>query len=223
MVAILFDMDGVILDGPRTASHVYEDAVTAALATFGVDPTQAQRQQLGQHDPAAVRAACHKLGIDPDRFWARKDGYASAGTHDRIRTEDRPVYDDVDTIATLARSHSTGLVTNNRHETALFVADYVTREFGGRFDVVRGRDPTFEGFRRIKPDPYYIDDALDELGVDDGLYVGDRRSDVTAGRAAGLETAFLRRPHNRDVECPADATYELQSLSALEEIVGERG
>ncbi len=218
-MAILFDMDGVILEGPRSHTQVYEDAVTAALATLGVDPTPAQRQTLTEHDPDRVRTECGRLGIDPDRFWALRDGYASAGTHHRLRTGRRAIYDDVDAIAELGSQTAIGLVTNNRHETAVFVADLLKRDVGASFDVVRGREPTVDGFRRLKPDPYYIEDALAELGVDSGLYVGDRHEDVTAGTAAGLETAFLRRPHNRSVACPTAATYELESLSALANVV----
>ncbi len=216
---ILFDMDGVFLEGPRTAPQVYDEAADSALDTLNVDPTLAQRRMLRSHEIDAVVTECNRLGIDPDRFWALKETYASAGTHDRLRSGERGLYDDVDAIADLPSRTSIGLVTNNRHETALFVADYLRTEFGAPFDVVRGRDPTFEGYRRRKPDPYYIDQALAELDATDGIYVGDRHKDVAAGAAAGLETAFLRRPHNHDRECPTAATYELDSLSALTEIV----
>lgn len=219
MVPILFDMDGVILEGPRTDSQVYDDAADAALATLDADPTPAQRRTLRRHDVDGVVAACTELGIDPDRFWRVKEHYASAGTHDRIRSGERALYDDVDAIADLAERTSIGLVTNNRHETAEFVADYLKTEFGTTFDVVRGRDPTLEGYRRRKPDPYYLERALAELDVDEGVYVGDFPKDVTAGTAAGLETAFLRRPHNRGLECPANATNELESLSELGDVV----
>lgn len=216
---ILFDMDGVILEGPRTDSQVYDDAADAALAALDADPTPAQRRILRTHDLDAVELTCDELGIDPDRFWELKETRASAGTHERIRSGDRPLYDDVDAIADLAARTLIGLVTNNRHETALFVAEYLESEFGATFDVVRGREPTFEGYRQGKPDPYYVEQALAELDADGGVYVGDFPKDVTAGRTAGLETAFLRRPHNRGLDCPAEATYELESLRELGDIV----
>ncbi|MFC4544249.1 HAD family hydrolase [Halosolutus amylolyticus] len=214
MEPVLFDMDGVILEGPRTDPQVYDDAADAALADLGADPTPAQRRSLRQHDLEGVEATCTDLGIDSDRFWRLKEHYASVGTHERIRSGDRGLYD-VDAIADLGGRTTIGLVTNNRHETATFVADYLESEFGVAFDVVRGREPTFEGYRRRKPDPYYLERALGDLGVEGGLYIGDFPKDVTAGTAAGLETALLRRPHNRGLERPADATYELESLAAL--------
>lgn len=223
---ILFDMDGIILDGPRTDPQVYADAADDALAELGASPTQAQRRDLRQHGTELVADRCTELGIDPDRFWELKERYASEGTHDRLRSGDRACYDDTDVLAALADRTTIGLVTNNRHRTAEFVADH----FGFEFGVVRGRDPTFEGYHRRKPDPYYIEDALAELGLradgerkrkGHGLYVGDFEKDVTAGTAAGLETAFVRRQHNRGLERPADATYELESLTELPGVLDE--
>ncbi|MDF9745692.1 HAD family hydrolase [Natrinema salsiterrestre] len=215
MTVVLFDMDGVILEGLRTDPQVYADAADAALAELDADPTPPQRRDFRNHDEERIRTHCTELGIDPSQFWERKEAYASSGTHDRLRSGERDPYDDIDAIRDLGDRTAIGLVTNNRHETAEFVADY----FGFDFDVVRGRDPTFDGYDRRKPDPYYIEDALADLGVTDGLYVGDSVTDVTAGHAAGLETAFLRRPHNRDRERPPNATHELESLTELPSIV----
>ncbi|RKD95300.1 HAD family hydrolase [Halopiger aswanensis] len=238
-VPICFDMDGIILEGPRTAPQVYDDAADAALEELGAEPTPNQRRALRSQDIAAIREHCAELGLEPDQFWTLKERYASEGTHERLRSGARGLYDDIDAIRTLADRAGTtvGLVTNNRHETAEFVADFVDIPF----DVVRGRDPTIDGFRRRKPGPYYLEDALarldaaetdsvpadgtgDGTGAPRGLYVGDSPKDVVAGTKLGLETAFIRRPHNRDRERPADATYDLESLTALLdlEIVAER-
>ena len=212
---ILFDMDGVILEGPRTDPQVYADAADDALADLGAEPTPSQRADLRRHDLERVRTNCEALDVDPARFWALKEEYASRRTHERVRSGDRSCYDDVDAIADLAERTTVGLVTNNRHATAEFVADYVDVEF----DVVRGRRPTFESYRRRKPEPAFIENALSELGASDGLYVGDSVKDVTAGRAAGLEAAFLRRSHNRDVATPAGAVAELESLTGIESVL----
>lgn len=211
---VLFDVDGVILEGPRTDPQVYADATDAALAELGVTPSRAQRRDLGSSDLEAVADRCAELGIDPTTFWAAKERHASAGTHERIRSGERSRYEDSDVIDDLTERTTTALVSNNRHATAAFVADYYDFDF----DAVRGRDPTFEGYRRRKPDPYYLERTLEGLGIDDGVYVGDSPKDVVAGRQAGLETAFVQRPHNRDREVP-DPTYELDSLWELDRLL----
>ncbi|MFC6717140.1 HAD family hydrolase [Natrialbaceae archaeon GCM10025810] len=223
MQAICFDMDGVILEGPRTDPNVYADAADEALVALGAEPTADQRRDLRRNRADAVRERCDALEIEPSEFWSLKERYASEGTHERVRSGERGAYDDVDAIADLCSRDRplTALVTNNRHATARFVDDHFS--FG--FDAVRGRDPTIEGYERRKPDPHYLKRTLDELGVDvaDGdraLYVGDSEKDVVAGRAAGLETAFLRRPHNRTVTPEPPATYELESLADLYDVVG---
>lgn len=208
-------MDGVILEGPGTDPQVYADAADTALEDLGAEPTPDQRDDLRRHDLENVTTHCRTLGIDAAAFWKLKDEYASETTHDLIRSGERGLYDDIDAINELADRTTVGLVTNNRHATAEFVADYVPIEF----DVVRGRRPTFDDYRRRKPDPDFIDDALSELGVSDGLYVGDSRKDVTAGRAAGLEPIYLRRSHNRHVDRPADAAAVVDSLAALPAVV----
>jgi len=217
MTTVLFDMDGVILEGPRTDPQVYADAADAALAELDAEPTPAQRRDFKNHDTERIRAYCEELEVDLARFWKLKETYASSGTHDRLRSGERGIYEDVGAIRELTDRTTTGLVTNNRHETAEFVAEFV----GIDFDIVRGRDPTLEGYERRKPAPYYLEEALADLGVSDGLYVGDSPKDVVAGRAAGLETAFLRRSHNRERECPPNATYELESLAEVLSVIDE--
>ncbi|WP_440766005.1 HAD family hydrolase [Natronorubrum sp. DTA7] len=212
---ILFDMDGVILEGPGTDPQVYADAADAALDELGAEPTPAQRADLRRHDLEHIRDHCDALGIDAAAFWRLKDEYASETSHELIRSGERGLYNDIDALAGLADRTTLGLVTNNRHATAEFVADYVPVEF----DVVRGRRPTFDDFRRKKPEPNFIDDALSELGVDNGCYVGDSHKDVTAGRAAGLEPIYLRRPHNRHVDQPTEAAAVVDSLAALPVVV----
>ncbi|ELY71413.1 HAD family hydrolase [Natrinema versiforme] len=217
MTAVLFDMDGVILEGPRTHPQVYADAADAALDDLGVDPTPSQRRDFREHDHERIRRHCRDLEIDLAQFWKQKETHASSGTHDRLRSGERGTYDDIDAIHELGERTAIGLVTNNRHETAEFVADY----YGFEFDVVRGRDPTVKGYERRKPDPSYIEEAFEALDVTSGIYVGDSVTDVTAGHAAGLETAFLRRPHNR--EQSVDATHDLASLTELASLLESDG
>ncbi len=215
MEAILFDMDGVILEGPRTDPQVYADATEQALTELGVDPTAAQCEKFRKFDTDAIADTADAHGIDPDEFWKLRDYRASALTHERVRSGKRDIYDDIEALYDLADRTSIALVTNNRHKTAEFVEDHF--EFG--FEAVRGRDPSMDGYRRRKPNPAYLEETLEELDVDGGLYVGDSGVDITAGHNAGLETAFVRRPHNRSSELPAEPAYELESLTELLDVL----
>lgn len=78
---------------------------------------------------------------------------------------------------------------------------------------------TVESLRRKKPEPYYLDRALDELGAETALYVGDSEHDVVAAHEAGIEAAFLRREHNATASLSVTPEYELAGLGALPTIV----
>jgi phosphoglycolate phosphatase-like HAD superfamily hydrolase len=200
---------------------VYEAAAGDALADLGVDASEDLCAKLGAFVLHEVREGCATLDIDLDEFWALRDRHASRRAHEGLRNGHRGVYDDARTIDALADEVPLGLVSNNRHDTVVFVADH----FGFDFEVVRGRDPTVPGFERLKPDPYYLEDAittfqqrtgLDPRGPDSrALYVGDRETDVQVGDQVGFETAFVRRPHNADVDLSVTPTYELDALDSL--------
>lgn len=215
---LCLDMDGVLLVGPGTPPALYTAAASAALAELvpDTDPSAETCAILG-NDGYTDRFEdhCHRLGVDPRACWRLKDEHASRLAHERIRSGEHGVYDDVAAIRDLVSTHRSALVSNNRQATVEFVASYLDLDF----DVVRGREPTPGAYRRRKPRPDFIEAALAELEVAGGIYVGDRPTDVVAATRAGLEPAFLRRPHNRDVELPTEATYELTSLWDLPDAV----
>lgn len=208
-------MDGVILKGPSTDPSVYDRAADAVIDALQLEPTPKQRRNLRDHGYATVEAACSALGVDPADFWRRKEAHASRLTADRIRSGERGLYEDIDVLPELADRTTLGLVSNNRHATAEFVADYISAPF----TATRGRDPTPTGFRRRKPKPHYLLETLAELEIETGLYVGDRKTDVLAAERAGLEAAYLRREHNADEPLPPGAAYELESLTDLVRIL----
>ncbi|ELY52164.1 HAD family hydrolase [Natronococcus jeotgali] len=215
---ILLDMDGVVLEGPGTPQSVYDRAADAAVDELGLEPTDRQRAGLRSHGYESVESACAALGTDPREFWRQKEEAASRLAAERIRSGERAFYGDVAALESLAERATLALVSNNRHETATFVADHLSAPFA----AARGREPTPEGFRRRKPNPHLLEETLAELGVETGLYVGDRETDAVAAERAGLEAAYLRRSHNADGPLPEAVTYELEGLDDLREVPAER-
>ncbi len=208
--AILFDMDGVVLEGRSTDPSVYADAADAALDRLGVEPTPDQRRTLRSHGYDGIERCCRSLGVEPSRFWRLREERADAIGREWILTGRRDTYDDVDSIRELPGPLA--LVSNNRHGFVSLVAEHL----GLPFEAVRGREPTPAGFRRQKPRPDYLLETMADLGVDGGRYVGDRRTDMIAAERAGLEGVYLRRPHNHGETLPPEASEEIDSLAALE-------
>lgn len=214
---ILFDMDGVILQGRRTDPEIYVGAADRAIAEFDANPTPDQQAVLRSHRcDEVVASVCTALGIEYEAFWRRKEHHASEIANERLRAGERALYDGVSALDALAESRPLALVSNNRQGTVSFVAEHFGLD--ETFAVVRGRDPTPEGFHRRKPDPYYLEDALDALGVTGGIYVGDREKDLRAASRAGLEGVLVRREFNRDETPTPEPAAEIPSLTALPDL-----
>jgi HAD superfamily hydrolase (TIGR01549 family) len=172
---------------------------------------------LRAHGYVTVARGCSLAEIEPREFWRLKEKHACDICHERLRDGERGVYGDTDAVGKLAEKTTVALVSNNRQETVEFVADY----FDLPFDVRRGREPTPEGFARRKPFPDLLVDASDTLEAEtqEILYVGDRRKDVVAAKAAGMKAVYLRRSHNEDAPLPKGADHELGSLDDLLRVV----
>ncbi|ERH08599.1 MAG: haloacid dehalogenase family hydrolase [halophilic archaeon J07HX64] len=208
--AVLFDMDGVLIQGRATTPEVYANAADDTLAELGADVSETERSVLRQPQfDRAMAERCRAVGIDPEEFWTVREGFASERANRRIGSEPRTPYEDTTVLATL--SARLGVVSNNRRGTVEYVADKL---FSGRFEAAVGRDPTLEGYRQRKPDPHYIERALGQLGVENALYVGDRGTDLLAARRAGIDGAILRRDHGQGTleETP---TLDLTGLEEL--------
>lgn len=225
--AIIFDNDGVIVEPTDTAAIA--DAVVEAVRETGHTPDRAAVERAvsagaGPHetlrifrehadgqtdvDPGAA------LDIDLEGFWRRRERRAAARQKRLIENGGKGLYDDVSALATL--DARLGLVSNNQAETVSFVVEHYGLDL---FEVVYGREPSVAGAERKKPDPYYLERALSELGTRDALYVGDSDVDVQAARRAGVDSAFLRREHSTDTDLPVEPTYDVPDLHALAETV----
>jgi len=210
-------MDGVVLRGRGTPQIVYDRAAERAVAEIGVEPSERVMSLLRAHGYVTVARGCALADIEPREFWRLKEKHACEVCAERLRAGERGVYDDTDAIEKLADKTTVALVSNNRQDTV----DFVAEQFDLPFDLTHGREPTPEGFARRKPFPDLLFDASDALEAEtqDSLYVGDRKKDVAAARAAGMEAVYLRRSHNDEVPPPKGADHELGSLNDLLRVV----
>jgi len=207
--AVVFDTDGVLTR--PTPTSVVRRAVRAAFAEFGVEPTTEAVDGTIHGGLTRLRRVCELYDLDPVAFWPRREAQVAAAQRLAMEAGEKPLYDDVDALDRL--DVPLGVVSNDQAETVEAALDvFDLRE---RFPVAYGRPPTVEGFRRRKPAPDSLEAALDDLGVDDALFVGDSNVDVLAASRVGCDVAFVRRPHRADYQLAAEPTYELDSLAAL--------
>lgn len=210
---VLFDMDGVILEGRGTDEVVHERALTDAINERGLGVDAETRSLLAgyEYDTDFV-AGCRRLDIDPVEFYDLRERYSAKRAIDRLAVGTRGPYPDVEVLPALAERYSLGLVSNNYDSVVSFVVEHYDLAC---FSHVSGRDTGLGGFYRRKPDPHHLLAAVSALDGREGLYVGDRATDVLAATRAGLDAVFLRRAHNRDRPTPEGVAIEVGSLEEL--------
>jgi HAD superfamily hydrolase (TIGR01549 family) len=214
--AVLFDNDGVLVE--PVGRSVLRRATWEAFDALGVpdpDPDDVEQVSIGV-TPDLLSSVCATYDLDPERFWRARDYHSSHAQRVELRAGRAALYDDFDTVREIDAPR--GIVSSNQQDTVEFMHDFfATRDL---FATAYGRDPTLRSLERKKPEPYYLRRALADLDADSALFVGDSESDVLAARAAGLDAAFVRRPHREAYDLSVDPTYELDGLADLLDIGG---
>ena len=206
--AVLFDNDGVLVEPP--APETRRAAVRDAFRAVGVeDPADEHVRELTAGVTVeALEDVGAAYGVDPERLWTARERHDERSQLEAFRAGDRDRYDDAAAVENLP--HDSGVVSNNHHTTIEFLVDHFG--WASTFDTYYGREMTVESLERKKPNTHYLERALADLSAESALYVGDSGSDVLAAHRAGLDSAFVRRPHTWDAELPADPTHEVETL-----------
>lgn len=213
---IVFDMDGVLVTGSATIPRVYRRATRYLLRAFGVADRHDEWTIALQNpsDAAAFRDACDRWGLPPESAWGYREKTASQLEFKRIENRERRAFKDTAVIPQLAKHHTLGICSNNRHET---VADAI-KSFGwdGSVEAFRGRFPTLAEYDQLKPDPTFLSWTIERMDVEEPLFVGDRLSDVKTADHVGCDAALL----SRDGEHPDGAVEPTYRIDTLEDLPG---
>ena len=214
--AVVLDNDGVLIG--RTPFDTLREAAWDAFVSLGVaDPDLAHVDDVAVGvDPATLTDICERYGLDPVEFWRVRDETASVAQVEAARSGQKTPYKDVDALRHL--DASLGVVSSNQQATVDALLEHF--DLTGRFEVAYGREPSIASLSRKKPSPYYIERALEALDADTAIFVGDNESDVLAADNAGIDSAFVRRPHRRSAELSCQPTYEIDDLHDLVSICG---
>ncbi|WP_224449118.1 HAD family hydrolase [Haloprofundus salilacus] len=214
--AIIFDNDGVLVSLVEVA--VLERAAREAFVDCGVNDPHADHvaaMTLGV-TPDGLTDVADAYGLDAETIFAARDRCASRAQQAEIRAGRKALYDDFDVVRSL--DHPLGIVSSNQQATVDFVLSHFDVEH--LFETAYGREPIPESVARKKPNTYYVDRALADLGTENALFVGDSGTDVLAAHNAGLDSAFIRREHRAGYPLDVEPTYEIESLAGLLDIDG---
>ncbi len=214
---LLLDHDGVIVT--LCSRQVLRNAAIDAFADAGVsdpNPTDVDAITINVSETELSDAA-ERYGIDPDTLWRHREDRIETTLRAETKAGRKAPYEDATCLERV--TVPTGVVSNNQTR----IVEFVLTEYGLRdcIETVQARPPTLESLREKKPDPRYLETAASELGCSNPVYVGDSESDVVAGNRAGFDTVFLRRDHNATRQLDAEPTLELESLTAVAELLDE--
>jgi HAD superfamily hydrolase (TIGR01549 family) len=214
--AVVFDNDGVLLE--LTALEPHYEGAREAFAAVGVDdPAETDVEAMGIGvTPESLRDVCERYDLDPATFWRERDRAIAQRQHEEMRAGRKRPYDDVHRLDAL--ECPLGVVSSNQDATIEFAFEHFGLD--RHFETVYGRPPTVESLHRKKPEPYYLEQALSDLGTREALYVGDSETDVEAAHAAGIDSAFVRRPHRRETTLSVTPDYEVDGLAGVVDIAG---
>ena len=217
--AVIFDNDGVLTT--LTDWSVMKRAVRDAFRDMGVvdpDPDDVDSLVFGV-TPEILESVASRYGLAPTALWYRRDLRSSLVQEREIRAGRKPLYPDVDALSRIDRP--LGIVSSNQDRTVATILDQY--DLHGRFESVYGREMHPDSLALKKPDPHYLELAIADMGAKNPLFVGDSESDVQAAAAAGVDSVFLRRAHRAETELAVPATYEIESLTDLPDLVRPAG
>ncbi|RQH00913.1 HAD family hydrolase [Natrarchaeobius oligotrophus] len=213
--AVLFDSDGILVEPPPAETQ--STATRAAFHEVGIDePARTHVQAIVDGVTVGeLEEICTAYDLEPETFWEARERHDERSQLEEFERGVRGRYDDVSAIVDLPVD--CGVVSNNHHSTIEFVLAYFDLERA--FETYYGREMTIESLELKKPNAHYLERAIADLSAESVLYVGDSESDVVAATRAGLESAFVRRPHCRGTELEATPTYDLEDLHDVADLV----
>lgn len=207
--ALLFDLDGTLLDSSRAICE-------AASLSFGLVGARVSAQEIEAHLGAPLEELYALFVGDGDdaRYQRFVDGYIHAHDNHPER-HPPPLPGVVEGLAALSSRYRLPMAVATTKPTARARVQVEAAGLLARFAHVQGTDPGM----RPKPEPDVIHHACMTLDVDAAhvVMVGDTVRDVHAAKTAGavaIAVAYSDEHHARAVTFGADLV-----VSSLEELV----
>ena len=173
MTAILFDLDGTLLDTLDDLA----DAVNVTLSHFGcpVRTREEVRQFVGNGAERLIRLALPGKADDPDALEVLGFFKTYYAAHSQIKT--RPYDGILEALAEVKKEFLVAIVSNKPDNAVkILCSQYFTDVYalGESSDCPR------------KPAPDMVHKAMSAIGADACIYVGDSEVDVKTAKNAGV-------------------------------------
>ncbi len=211
---IILDNDGVLIELYQPGQR-YEQAIKKLFKKKGVNPSKRDvKTFIPGYTPEHVQKTCEKHGINTEQFWEEKEDVTYRLQKRMILNGYKTLYPDIDHLGDIDLPK--GIVSNNQQA----IIDFIAEKYSGiDFDCSLGREKSLKGLWRMKPETYYVQKCIDEMGLENPLFVGDSSADIEAAHKLGIDSVFLRREHREGYYVTKKPTYEINSLKELKKIL----
>lgn len=208
--AVIFDMDGTLLDSERIVLKAWQYVIDKYSLPFDLSLPY---RSIGLNYDSMKTLFLSELGEDYpfDKYW----GYAKQYLQNAKRRTAYPVKAGFDELCTYLKANKIGMyvATSTYHASAAKELEH--SGILGYFDGIIGGDEITRG----KPDPEIFITAAEKTGFDKSecLIVEDSSNGIRAGIASGIRTVFIKDI----VDVPSEITDKVfASCDDLSGVIG---
>ena len=183
-VAVIFDLDGILVDSEQAWDQARRDVVAAHGGTW---KDSATRDMLGMSSKEWPVYVVEQLGarLTPDEVNAAVVEAMLAGYQRHL-----PLLPGArEAVERLARTHTLGLASSSNRP----VIDVVLRTMG--VNRLFAATVSSEEVGRGKPAPDVYLEAMRRLGITEGAAIEDSENGIKSAHAAGLRVIAIPNPH----------------------------
>ncbi|MBS3777782.1 MAG: HAD hydrolase-like protein [Candidatus Thermoplasmatota archaeon] len=172
--AIIFDLDGVLLDSETDMSWM-KQALIDTLNEFGIQPTKKNLEILDRKNLEKFPSVATYFNLNVKELWHVRNYHYTARKVEAIKTKQIHPFPDITAIESLQRDAELAILSNSPQE----VVDEFLKMFNLQhlFTAGVGRSSDYKDIFRLKPHPLLWKKLKPDLTATTFLYVGDRRSD----------------------------------------------
>lgn len=208
--AILFDLDGTLLDSPKIIMEGYKEAIRKHVSGYN----------LTESETTAVLGMTLSIAFDRHK---ENDEHLNEmidtfrEVTNRLTKQGLMFYDNAEEVINYlkAKGYLVGIVTSKNRKIVLENLESVGFDVNIFDCLVTSNDTVLH-----KPNPDPIIYALEQLNVnsDEAIYIGDHENDIKAGFRAKLKTGLMGYSYRLNEAIKEEPTYIFKDLLDIKNI-----